>query len=57
MISPTVTSREIIQTPRWYLGIQIPSHIKVKQIRCTKTLFDFFGYEKESPFYDDENRN
>ena len=22
-----------------------------------KHLFDFFGYEKESPFHDDENRN
>ena len=63
MISTTIASSKSIQTRRYYLPIQIPSHIKFKWLTCTKTfyadkqLFDFSGYEKESPFYNDENKN
>ena len=64
MIFTTITSKERIQTRRCYLLLQIPSRIKFKRVTCMKTsilisirflLFDFCGYEKENPFYNDEN--
>ena len=64
MISITITSSESVQTRRCYLLIQIPLGIKYQiqmdnvyeDFYANKQLVDFSGYEKESPFYNDENK-
>ena len=61
MIFTTITSNESIQTRRCYLPIQIPPYqIQTDNVYedfyADKHLFDFSGYEKESPFYNDNNK-
>ena len=53
-ISTTITSRESSQIQRYYLPIQIFS--PKKDFLANKHLFNFYEYEKETPFYDDQNK-
>ena len=58
MIFTTITLNESIQTRRCYLPIQIPSSMDnmYEDFYVDKHLFEFPGYEKENPFYNDENK-
>ena len=59
MISTTVTLREGIQTRRCLftdtdsLTYQFQTDNVYKDFFDDEQLFDFSGYEKDSPFYDD----
>ena len=51
-----VASNESIQTRRCNLPIQIQKYDVYEDFYADKHLFSFSGYEKESRFYDDENK-
>ena len=55
MTSTTITSSESIQAQRCYLLTQTPSRIYT-DFYADKQLLDFTGYERENPFYNDENK-
>ena len=59
MISVTITSNESIQIPYTNtdsLTYQIQTDNVYEDFYIGKHLFDFSGYETESPFYNDENK-